>query len=104
MATKKPSRRDRSGPLRRLPSAAISTVEASLQAAVEQLVPDDQTQRKAFDALMPYLYALRNKGCSWPQITKLLTDAGFVLQPSSVRGYYGKNVVKLRHQAEMKPL
>ena len=39
---------------------------------------------------MPFMYVLRNKGCSWAQLTKLLTDAGFVLQPSSVRRYYGE--------------
>ena len=39
---------------------------------------------------MPQMYVLRNKGCSWAQLTKLLTDAGFVLQPSTVRSYFGE--------------
>lgn len=82
--------RDRSGPLRRLPGADISTAEAIFQAAMSLLVPDDQTQRKAFEGLMPFMYVLRNKGCSWAQLTKLLTHAGFVLQPSTVRRYYAE--------------
>lgn len=102
MATKKPSRYDRSGPLRRLPSVAISTADAVLQAAVDHLVPDDQTQRKAFDSLMPYLYALRLKGCSWGQVTTLLTKSGFILQPSTVREYYCANIRKRKQQVEIK--
>lgn len=90
MAAKQTTPRDRSGPLRRLPGADISTAEAIFEAAMLLLTPDDQTQRKAFEALMPYMYVLRNKGCSWAQLTKLLTDAGFVLQPSTVRSYFGE--------------
>lgn len=85
-----PKPRDRSGPLRRLPGEDFSTAKAIFQAAMLLLTPDDQTQRKAFEALMPFMYVLRNNGCSWAQITKLLTDAGFVLQPSSVRTYYSE--------------
>lgn len=90
MATTQPNPRDRSGPIRRLPGADISTAEAIFQAAMTLLTPDDQSQRKAFESLMPYMYVLRNKGCSWAQLTKLLTDSGFVLQPSTVRSYYGE--------------
>lgn len=89
MATTQPSR-DRSGPLRRLPGADFSTAEAIFEAAMSLLTPDDQTQRKAFESLMPYMYVLRNKGCSWTQLTKLLTDSGFILQPSTVRSYYSE--------------
>ena len=81
---------ERGGPLQRLSSNLVSTAQSIFQTAMWVLVPDDQTQRKAFEALMPFLYVLRNKGCSWPQLTKLLTDSGFSLQPSTVRSYYSE--------------
>lgn len=78
------------GPLQRLPGAEISTAEIVFQAAMVLLVPEDRTNRKEFESLMPYLYVLRNKGCSWAQLTKLLTDCGIRLQPSTVRSYYSE--------------
>ena len=68
----------------------MSTAEAVLKAAMTLIVPDDLSQRKAFMTLMPYLYVLRNKGCSWSQLTTLINDCGFDLQPASVRTYYSE--------------
>ena len=105
MASKKtPSRRNRSGPLRRMPSTAISAAESVFESAAKQLVPDDQTQRKAFEALMPYVYKLRIKGCSWTQVTKLLTDSGFTLQMSTVRTYYSESINTRKSQDDQNPL
>lgn len=81
---------DRSGPLRRLPSAAFVSADLFLEAATVMAIPDDQTQRKAFESLMPHLYVLRNRGCSWAQLTKLLKEAGLEYQLSTVRNYYGE--------------
>ena len=78
------------GAIKRIASIDMSTAEAVLKAAMTLIVPDDQSQRKAFMTLMPYLYVLRNKGCSWSQLTALITDCGFDLQPASVRTYYGE--------------
>lgn len=78
------------GPLQRLQSVDLTTAEAVFKAATLLAVPEDQTQRQAFESLMPYMYVLRNKGCSWDQLTKLLTECGFRLQPSTVRSYYGE--------------
>lgn len=78
------------GPLQRVPGTDMSTAVAVFQAAMLLTVPEDQTQRKAFESLMPYMYVLRNKGCSWAQLTKLLIDCGFALQPSTVRTYYAE--------------
>lgn len=78
------------GAIKRIASIDMSTAEAVLKAAMTLIVPDDQSQRKAFMTLMPYLYVLRNKGCSWSQLTMLINDCGFDLQPASVRTYYGE--------------
>lgn len=104
MASKKPSRRNRKGPLRRVPSAAMSAAEIALESATKLLVPDDQTQRKAFEALMPYLYKLRNKGCSWAQLTNLLGESGFALQSSTVRAYYSDSINSHKLQENQKPV
>jgi len=63
---------------------------AVLQVAMLLVVPEDQTQRQVFATLMPYLYVLRNKGCSWPQLTKILVDCGLNFQPATVRTYYSE--------------
>lgn len=63
-----------------------------LKAAAHLIVPEDQTQRKAFEQLMPHLYVLRHKGCSWAQLAGLLAEGGFKLQPSTVRNYFGEMV------------
>jgi hypothetical protein len=78
------------GPLRRLHSNDYSVGNAFLEAASAIITPDDLTQRQAFEGYMPNLFVLRNKGCSWAQMAKLLGEAGLVLQMSTVRTYYGE--------------
>ncbi len=85
MATKLPRE-----PRHKLPSADFSFAEGLLETASLVIIPEDQGQREAFERLMPHLYVLRNKGCSIPQITNLLNQAGFKLQPSTVRIYYNE--------------
>jgi hypothetical protein len=84
MATKK------SGPLHRLSSSDFSAAEIILEAAALLLVPDAQTQHQAFLKLMPHLFVLKKNGCTFLQLTKLLTEIGFKLKPSSVKNYYNK--------------
>lgn len=79
-----------SGKLHRISGADASTAEVILQAATVLLVPEDRTNRKAFESLMPYLYVLRHQGHTWIQLTKLLRDCGFRLQQSTVRSYYSE--------------
>lgn len=80
----------RSGRLQRLGSEDLSIAGEILKAATQYLVPEDMTQRQAFAAYMPEIYVLRNKGCSFAQITTLLSECGFKLQPSTVRIYYSE--------------
>jgi len=76
--------------LQRLPAQDFSTAEEVLKAAAFLSVPENQTQRQAFEGLMPYLFILRNKGFSFEQIAGLLAACGFNLKSSSVRGYFNK--------------
>jgi hypothetical protein len=78
----------RSGPLQRVDALNFTTAEEVLKTAALLVVPEDQTQRQAFEKLMPHLYVLRNRGCSWAQLAKLLGECGFKLQPSTVRSYF----------------
>lgn len=80
----------RTGPRHRISAVDFGAAEELLKTAALVIVPDDQKQRQAFEQLMPHLYVLRNKGCSFEQLTKLLTDVGFKLQPSTVRTYYSE--------------
>ena len=77
-------------PRHTLSGESFSFAEGFLEAAFHEIEPDDLTQRRAFDRLMPQMYVLRNKGCSIPQITALLNQIGFKFQPSTVRVYYNK--------------
>lgn len=90
MATQ--GREPRTGPLGRVQGVDLSMTGELLKAAIQLIVPEDQTQRKAFEQLMPHLYVLRHKGCSWAQLASLLADGGFKLQPSTVRNYFGEMV------------
>lgn len=55
----------------------------------------DMTQKKAFEKLIPHLFVLRKKNCSWAQITELLNEkCGFNLQPGTVRTYFGEMAKK----------
>ncbi|APW48623.1 hypothetical protein RA876_19740 (plasmid) [Rhodoferax antarcticus] len=78
--------------IHRLSGIDAATAEELLKVAAELIVPDDQRQRLAFIPMMPHLYVMRRKGCSWGQLAKVLNEAGFNLQPSSVRTYYGEEL------------
>lgn len=57
------------------------------------LEPSERSQRQAFNALMPEIYMLRNKGFSFQQIATLMEQVGFRLQPSTVRSYFNELLV-----------
>ncbi|HIH2745201.1 TPA: hypothetical protein ACYLN4_000879 [Burkholderia lata] len=80
----------RSGPLHRISSSDFAVAEEVLKTAALLIAPEDQKQRQAFEKLMPHLYVLRNRGYSWVQLTKLLSESGFNLQPSTVRSYFSE--------------
>lgn len=83
-------RRGRTGPLNRVGASDFAVAEEVLKTAALLIVPEDQTQRQAFEKLMPHLYVLRNKGCSFSQLAKLLSEVGIKLQPSTVRSYFSE--------------
>lgn len=74
--------------LKRVTNVDFSEAEEIFKVAAYLTVPEDQTQHQAFLKLMPHLYVLRNKGCSFVQLTTLLTKCNFNLQPSTVKDYY----------------
>lgn len=88
MGTAAPTSTGVRSPRHRVASADFASSEEFLRAAAYLVVPEDQSQRKAFAKLMPYLFVLRSKGCSFPQLAGLLTQCGLNLQPSSVRRYF----------------
>jgi hypothetical protein len=78
------------GPLQRVGGVELAVAVKVLKAATRYILPEDMTQRQAFAIYLPELYVLRNKGCSFAQITTLLVECGVNLQPSTVRGYYSE--------------
>lgn len=78
------------GPLKRIDAVDATTAEEVFKAAILFIVPKDRSNRKMFASLMSYMYVLRNDGCTWEQITKLLADCNINLQVSTVRTYYSE--------------
>ena len=68
----------------------FAVAQEFLQQAVLVVVPEDQTQRQAFSQLMPQIFVLRRKGCSFRQLATLLAQCGLKLQPDTVRRYYAE--------------
>lgn len=71
----------------------FAAMQEILAAAALLITPEDQTQRQSFAKMMPELYVLRDKGCSFEQITTLLNRCGLRLQPSTVKNYYNEMLV-----------
>ena len=78
--------------IRRSTRLGRSTTRVAVE-ATKALTPPDQSQRKAFVTLMPYLYVLRNKACSWSKLASLLNGCGFSLEPATVRTYYTSEMI-----------
>ena len=95
MAVKRPSE-----PRHKIPSADYFFADGLLETAALLMVPADQGQRAAFERLMPRLYILKEKGFSILQITELLNQSGFKLQPSTVRIYYNELLAKRMDQCQ----
>lgn len=72
----------------------VSKAADFLQAATFLVEPDDAGQREAFNDLFPHLYVLRKRGCTYAQLTALLSKVGFSLQPSTFRNYFNEELAK----------
>ncbi|CAN7780640.1 hypothetical protein LJR296_007977 [Cupriavidus necator] len=80
----------KSGQLVKISSADVALAVSELAAMCEDIEPDQVTQRQAFKRLMPSLRAMRELGCSWEQLGKLLTQCHITLKASTVRAYYAE--------------
>ena len=80
----------RQGPQHKLAGGDLSLAKGLFEAAALLMTPENLKQRKAFEQLMPHIYVLVEKGFSMLQITKLLNEAGFKYQPSTVKVYYNE--------------
>jgi hypothetical protein len=81
-------------PIKLVAVTDLEKAEEMFKSAAVHIVPEFQTQKQAFEKLIPNLYVLRKKGCSIQQLTGLLKQFGFDLQPSTVRDYYRDGVAK----------
>ena len=80
----------RQGPQHKLAGGELPVAKGLFEAAALLMTPENLKQRKAFEELMPHIYVLVEKGFSMLQITKLLNEAGFKYQPSTVKVYYNE--------------
>lgn len=78
----------KSGQLVKISSADVALAENEMAAMCQVIEPEEITRRQAFRRLMPSLRVLRERGCSWEQITKLLAQCQITLKVSTVRDYY----------------
>lgn len=78
------------GPIIRVTAEDFIVAKAALEKVSLGIVPDNQSQRKVFAHLMPNIFVLRRKGCSFIQIAGLLAQCNINLQPSTVSRYYAE--------------
>lgn len=83
-----------------LSSEDFLVAEEVFKTAQFLMTPEDQTQKMAFRALLPYIYTMRNNGSSWAELAKLLRACGIDLSKSSLRVYYSEMVAEC--EAELK--
>lgn len=72
---------------------------AALSRAV---IPDQLPLKNLIDVLMPSIFGLRNKGCSFELITELLKKVGVKLQPGTVKMYYNAYLNKKDDDREVR--
>lgn len=77
-----------------LSSEDFVVAEEVFKTAQFLMTPEDQTQKMAFRALLPYIYTMRNNGSSWEELAKLLRACGIDLSKSSLRVYYSEMVAE----------
>lgn len=83
--------------------ADVVVVEEALRLAAVTMKPDELSGRQLINRLMPSLYALRKKGFSFNQLTKVLNDAiggAAKLQVATVKAYYNEFILERQDDCE----
>lgn len=82
----------------------VNQIERALQLAAVTLKPDELSGRQLIQRLMPHLYALRKKGFSFIQLTRVLNDAigqtGAKLQVATVKAYYNEFILERQDECQ----
>lgn len=80
----------KSGQLVKISSVDVALAENEMAAICQVIEAEQVTQRQAFKRLMPSLRVMRERGCSWEQLGKLLAQWHITLKASTVRAYYAE--------------
>lgn len=89
--------------VQRMAAEDFATAEAVFKAAWLMDEPDELSQRKLFEKLLPLIHINRKRGYSFQKITKFLHAARFTLQLSTVKQYYYEMITD-RHELIQKDI
>lgn len=75
-------------------------ITVSLDVAAAALEPDEYSYRAVFKEIMPKLYVMRHRGMSFPQLHKVMHQAGFPIALTTVRTYYNEFLVDMLDECQ----
>ena len=76
-------------------------IDMTLEVAAVAVEPEEYSYRTVFMEAMPKLYVMRQRGLSFPQIHRLLHQAGFPIALTTLRTYYSECLPDMREECEL---
>ncbi|WNC89603.1 hypothetical protein RI103_18305 [Paraburkholderia sp. FT54] len=89
-----------STPTRKIGPIDRHAIGISLEVAATVVEPEEYSYRTVFRETMPKLYVMRQRGLSFPQIHRLLHQAGFPIALTTLRTYYSQYLIEMREECE----
>lgn len=90
----------RNTPTRKIGLIDKHAIGMSLEVAAVAVEPEEYSYRTVFRETMPKLYVMRQRGMSFPQLHRLLHQAGFPIALTTLRTYYSECLTEMRHECD----
>jgi hypothetical protein len=76
-------------------SEDIAIARQAFRIGAATLIPDKQSQRKAFQSIFHDVDIMRKKGLSFEQIQLVMEQCGFTLKLRTIKNYYSEMHTKM---------
>ena len=87
-------------PMRKIGVIDKHAIGMILEVAAVAVEPEEYSYRTVFRETMPKLYVMRQRGMSFPQLHRLLHQAGFQIALTTLRTYYSECLLEMRDECE----
>ncbi|MCW3587350.1 hypothetical protein [Burkholderia cenocepacia] len=87
-------------PAKKIGAIDKHAISVSLELAAAAIEPDEYSYRTVFKEMMPKLYMMRHRGMSFPQLHRVLNQAGFPIALTTVRTYYNECLVDMLEECQ----